>query len=799
MKERRLIGNVGLDEIKQQALDAVEEVKRSAGVLSEMLYLEENQEFVEAVTDSSGNVTEGTRNDGTKEFRGNVLVKGSMTVLGDVMYGDASYKMIESEEWLRAIVDANNKVVCGLRVDGKVFADILITSELKKMLDSLYSLEDRVQGFEKIFFIIADNPEYLSIEEDSEGKILGGRYEDGTKFENVGISFKGNVIKSIDDVEGRSEITLDAKDKVISYRDEHGVLHENAGIESEELSTNHLNLSDKGMTEFQQALKEAGFHPGGAGDFSEYLSNDGEVPLHIAEPRCAYVNISGIDRMPPAKFLDWEAVMEVYDYNGNYFKKNIIINGQGKSSLDTFAQKNFAVDMFDSSVYDSKGRKGKGDVFALKIGNWVPQDGFHFKCFYMDPTRGIADICFKYAEKLIKFTDTRANRFSLGRDKTTLTEDTGTFSFDYDTGALCHPDGFPAVVYLNGEFYGLFAWNLKKHRDNYSMDKKDYEAIHIDSDTANLWSADALDWTQFEIRNPKTLICMDGSEYDGDNPKELIDSSSEFYDASNKNHKNTVKTKNLINALHNVVPAIRALETTEEKRAMFEQYFDVDSFIVFWLVCQVIDNYDGLWGRNTQWLHYKDSGKWCPTLYDLDGTIGYNGVAPRIVEPCHYMQGRNYVYGLLYDLYFDEIKAKYAEIKAGGLLKSEVFVDMVNDWCNRFGNFNIKRSNEKWECPCYRDGKINAEYWKQIGARETTEVTYDPDADYAVGDEVLYGTTMYATMLYKCVKACKNQPPTLGSYENVPYYGGCYDSPRRIKLWLDDKIAYLDSVLLTNN
>ena len=33
-----------------------------------------------------------------------------------------------------------------------------------------------------------------------------------------------------------------------------------------------------------------------------------------------------------------------------------------------------------------------------------------------------------------------------------------------------------------------------------------------------LWGGN-IDWTRFEIRNPKDLYCMDGSKYDGDNPK----------------------------------------------------------------------------------------------------------------------------------------------------------------------------------------------------------------------------------------------------------------------------------------
>lgn len=727
----------------------------------ELFHYEDNPEFVDVKLDSEGKILEGIGNDGTKYL-------GSLNING------ITYSVISNPEWLKAVVDFENKVVCGIKSDGTFcVVDIDFLSSSSKIREILSHFDTE------------DNSEFLSVELDANEKILGGRKIDGTKFENAGLEISGTVFKGIDDPEDRIEVRTDSDEKIISYRKKDGTLVENVGIE-----TNHLELTEQGMSDFQQALKNAGFHPGGAGDFSDYISNDGEVPLYISEPRCAYINISGVDSMPISKNVDLHASMEVYDYNGNYFKKKVVLNAQGNSSLSN-PQKNFAVDMFDSD-WD-------GDAFSLKIGNWVPQDSYHFKCFYYDPTRGLADILYKFAENIIKHTDTRANRLAKDEGDATVYTDSGTFNYDYDTEVLCHPDGFPAVVYLNGEFYGLFTWNLKKHRDNYMMDKKDYESIHIDSDTANLWSSSALDWTQFEIRNPKTLICMDGSKYDGDSPQELIDATSPNYDASNKDHKNTVKTKNLINTLHTVVPMINAASTTEEKKVLFEQYFDVDSFIVFWIISQVIDNYDGLWGRNTQWLYYKKSGKWCPTLYDLDSCLGYLAGVPWLRGPLNEVlaTSTNLPYGLLWSLYQNEIRLKYKELRTSGLISSDVIVDMVIDWCNRFGKFNIERNIKKWNTPCYRDGKINGEYWELDGYNLTSNVResekYDNERQYNTGDLTYFGVTSIYTMRYKCKAPCVGEIPA-GRYNESPFYGGCFDSPRRIKKWMDGKIEYLDNL-----
>ena len=47
----------------------------------------------------------------------------------------------------------------------------------------------------------------------------------------------------------------------------------------------------------------------------------------------------------------------------------------------------------------------------------------------------------------------------------------GSFSKDYDTGALAHPDGFPVKVFFNGKNAGIYAFNLKKDRANYYCKK----------------------------------------------------------------------------------------------------------------------------------------------------------------------------------------------------------------------------------------------------------------------------------------------------------------------------------------
>ena len=99
--------------------------------------------------------------------------------------------------------------------------------------------------------IYVDNPEFIEVTTDSEGKLLAGRTHDGAAFENVGfttpkVSIDGTTIENIEDPEERTDILIDTEGKIISYRDSDGVKHEEVGIK-----TNHFELTEQGMTDFQ--------------------------------------------------------------------------------------------------------------------------------------------------------------------------------------------------------------------------------------------------------------------------------------------------------------------------------------------------------------------------------------------------------------------------------------------------------------------------------------------------------------------------------------------------------------------
>lgn len=227
----------------------------------------------------------------------------------------------------------------------------------------------------------------------------------------------------------------------------------------------------------------------------------------IKEPKCAYINITGISYLPgpaasynkndiyAAKHVNLHAWLEIYDGQGNYMKKPAILNGQGNTSLWWFRyqKQNIAVDFCDSNW-------NTDNASEFTIGDWVKQDAFHLKANYTEYFRASNSVGYQIWEQVVA-------------DRQRPWQKEGV---EADPNALCHPEGFPVVVYLNGEFKGVFSWTLKKHRKNMGLDKDKAKHVYIDGmlKQNEFWQGN-ITWSDFEVRNPKVLYSDKSYTYYG--------------------------------------------------------------------------------------------------------------------------------------------------------------------------------------------------------------------------------------------------------------------------------------------
>ena len=506
------------------------------------------------------------------------------------------------------------------------------------------------------------------------------------------------------------------------------------------------------------------------------------VTIEIPQPNSAYVNITSNEGMPTTKNDNFQAYMDVYDCNGNYFRKRIILNAQGNSSLG-FVKKNFAVDFCED-------KWGGDETTSISIGDWVSQDSYHFKAYYTDYFRGVATIGYKLYDQISSDRGRLWERAPEGSIK----------GKDKNVKAKCHPDGFPAIVYLNGEFYGVFSWQLKKHRDNMNMKKGTATHIHIDGDLwqNNIWTG-TIAWTEFEVRNPKTLYTMDGNKYDGDNPLELIDETSEYFDLDTddekvkKNKQLTATVKQALITLSTYHNQLKAMESdgllADAMRSIIETYFDVPGIIDYCVFHYVVNNYDGF-GKNWQWFTY-DGVKWFVAPYDLDGIFGGHATGYFTLPAEMFNTSYRYTHipttGPVYWIkkyYWEDIKARYAELRDKGVLSTENMYSLVENWYYRVMESNYNAEWLKWpksycigETVC-RDNWSTSEDWLEYSSLPD----YSSAMTYYAGDKCRY--------LYR-VWTATGETTGVSPCAKIGYH----DSLERIHNWIANRIELIDDYL----
>lgn len=189
----------------------------------------ENEEFLKAIVDSDDKVLFGFyRTTGKPYYPLNEM-----------------YHVIQNEEYFAAWVTTDDKVVLGLRRDGQIIGEIHAANALKKVISQLQSdlssLQEKVGTIDTnlkellYVFSLQDNEEYLAVEKDAEDKILSATNPDGSKtfyiplIPKSSIKFDDRTIYEAE-VEDYKELLLDSEDRILRYTDKDDVIHENREI-----------------------------------------------------------------------------------------------------------------------------------------------------------------------------------------------------------------------------------------------------------------------------------------------------------------------------------------------------------------------------------------------------------------------------------------------------------------------------------------------------------------------------------------------------------------------------------------
>lgn len=306
-----------------------------------------------------------------------------------------------------------------------------------------------------------------------------------------------------------------------------------------------------------------------------------------------------------------------------HFKAYVDIKCQGNSSM-AYPKKNYTIKMFSDEAKTTKLKKDfKG---------WGKQSKFCLKANYIDHSHARNIISAKLWGQVVKSRN----------DFDTLPEELKS-SPNY--GAV---DGFPIKVYYNNTYEGVYTWNIPKDGWMNNMDDKldthcilcseEYVSGCFRSANASLWSDELHDVM----------------------PANIVTSFNNFQNF-------------VINS------------SDDEFKTGLSTYADVNSLIDYYIFQYVICGLDSM-GKNQLFFTY-DGIKWIASSYDMDSTFGlyWNGqsfVSAKYRMQEDYESGKNtssnyngegnLLYVRLEQIFYNEIKARYAELRAGVLSYSNI-------------------------------------------------------------------------------------------------------------------------------
>ena len=205
-------------------------------------------------------------------------------------------------------------------------------------------------------------------------------------------------------------------------------------------------------------------------------------------------------------------------------------------------------------------------------------------------------------------------------------------------------DGFPCKIYLNGEFWGLYTWNIPK--DPWMFNMSDDNPTHM-------------------------VLCAEYNN-NGDNAQNnTCEFRATWGGESDANWSIEVGTYSeaLKNSFNNAISHVMNSSNADFK-ANFSNYFDLYSILDYYCFSYLTAHIDGL-GKNMLMATY-DGVHWGACLYDMDSIYGadWNGASfksTNIKCPEEYQETNSLLWQRIVANFSQELYDRYFELRNGAL------------------------------------------------------------------------------------------------------------------------------------
>lgn len=674
----------------------------------------ENEEFIHAVVDSEDRLLFAIDRDTGKPY----------FPLNEM------YHVEQNKEFFAVWLDAANHVLFGIRRDGQIIGEIHAVNALKQVITQLQSdltiLQEKVGTIDTNLkelldvFSLQENPEYMAVETDSEGKVLSATNPDGSKtfyttlIPKSSIKFDDRTIYE-DEVEDYKELLLDSDNKILRYTDKNGVVHENREIvfSSAHLGSNEsekelavprsMNLPKYGYTD----IKEETFYlTANAG----YSDKDGILAMLVNEDTQANAQKG----LTPYKYFVKSTLQNtdgVYSVTSESVSLNFYVPSDVKevggksyvtSSLTKGSDGSYTVNPTSIEVTKIVDKPNVGTwEISKKTKHWCVVDidfGSYLKGTYNVLVSFQGSSTLYYRQKNLRYAFVKSDykskvKLKIGEllklDKFNLksyyTDDTKMkepiifrlylqakelrkFNEQYPwsassiiaTGATGIIKSFPVCTSVGGEFYGVQFFGYKKDKANYML-SGDEDGMIISGGVGCNWAK--FDWSTWE--------------------DEMNDDPTE---------------SNRI-AVEKFYQFINGSDFTKENAPKHMNINDWIDYFIFIQLFRLRDNDI----HNLILYSGADKKIFSPFLYDLDLSFfvySFNLEA----DPT------NTVWLKLKSLYWEEICARYKELR-GSVLTQGNFNMIVNDLQSSIDYSDFKKGVQKWGI---RDTKVTTGYLEEL-------------------------------------------------------------------------------------
>ena len=347
------------------------------------------------------------------------------------------------------------------------------------------------------------------------------------------------------------------------------------------------------------------------------------------------VDISGIPclhiigTLPTSKDDGNVKVKYIFSNGAERFNGFATLKVQGNSTA-AYPKKNFTIKLFSDAACKKK--------VNVSFNDWGEQNKFVLKADWID---------ISHARNIVSarlWSDVVASRASYG-DLPEL------YRTSPNNNVI---DGFIIKVYANGVYQGRYSWNIPKDPWAFNMDDS--------LDEHCLLCAENYNSSCF-----RAAASINGNDW-----------TDEIHD--------TVPA-DIITRWNEVISFVRTSTDTEFVEGI-DSYINLDSLLDYYIFAYVDCGLDAL-GKNQIYLTY-DGQLWYASMYDMDSTWGLYWNGSKFVSAEYRMQedyevGVHNTSNLLFDrlesLFASEIKARYAELRAG-VLSASYIKEKFKEWCD---------------------------------------------------------------------------------------------------------------------